>query len=121
MSPQERQQLIDRYADGYQQVTEALQGISEEGLSSHPLPGKWSAREIVHHLADSESISAQRLRKLLTEDKPIIHGYDQEHFAVALRYNERDMAPALEAFRAARATTAQLLETMSSTDWSARA
>src|SRR4029079_3946165 len=117
MSPQERQQLIDRYADGYQQVTQALQGSSEEGLSAHPLPGKWSAREIVHHLADSESISAQRLRKLLTEEKPIIHGYDQERYAVLLRYNERDMAPALEAFRAARSTTAQLLSAMSSADW----
>jgi hypothetical protein len=71
----------------------------------------------VHHLADSESISAQRLRKLLTEEKPIIHGYDQERYAVLLRYNERDMAPALEAFRAARSTTAQLLSAMSSADW----
>jgi len=117
MSPEERKQLIGRYADGYQEVVAALEGISEEGLSAHPVPGKWSAREIVHHLADSESISAQRLRKLLTEEKPIIHGYDQERYAVLLRYNERDMAPALEAFRAARSTTAQLLSAMSSADW----
>lgn len=117
MSPEERQQLIARYADGYQEVANALEGFRGEGLSTRPLPGKWSAREIVHHLADSESISAQRLRKLLTEDKPIIHGYDQEHYAVALRYNERDIAPALEAFRAARATTSQLLSAMSSADW----
>jgi len=117
MLPEERKQLIGRYADGYQEVVAALEGISEEGLSAHPVPGKWSAREIVHHLADSESISAQRLRKLLTEEKPIIHGYDQERYAVLLRYNERDMAPALEAFRAARSTTAQLLSAMSSADW----
>jgi hypothetical protein len=117
MSPEERKQLIGRYADGYQEVVAALEGFSEEGLSAHPVPGKWSAREIVHHLADSESISAQRLRKLLTEEKPIIHGYDQERYAVLLRYNERDMAPALEAFRAARSTTAQLLSAMSSADW----
>src|SRR4029453_11339323 len=93
MSPEERQQLIARYTAGYQEVASALQGFPNEALSAPPLPGKWSAREIVHHLADSESISAQRLRKLLTEDKPIIHGYDQERYAVALRYNEREMAP----------------------------
>ena len=117
MSPEERRQLIARYADGYQEVASALEGFPDDGLSARPLPGKWSAREIVHHLADSESISAQRLRKLLTEDKPIIHGYDQERYATLLRYNERDMAPALEAFRAARTTTAQILSSMSSADW----
>jgi len=117
MSPEERRQLIARYADGYQEVASALEGFPDDDLSARPLPGKWSAREIVHHLADSESISAQRLRKLLTEDKPIIHGYDQERYATLLRYNERDVAPALEAFRAARTTTAQILSSMSSADW----
>src|SRR5262249_7511668 len=65
----------------------------------------------------SESISAQRLRKLLTEPKAIIQGYDQEAYAARLRYNERDHGPALEAFRAARATTCQLLSAMSAEDW----
>jgi hypothetical protein len=117
MSPQERQQLIERYADGYAEVARALEGFSEEHLSARPLPGKWTAREIVQHLADSESISAQRLRKLLIEDHPVIQGYDQERYAEQLRYNERELAPALDAFRAARATTAQILAKMSAEDW----
>jgi hypothetical protein len=118
MSPQERQQLIDRYADGYAEVVRALEGFTEQALSARPLPGKWTAREIVHHLADSETISAQRLRKLLIEDHPVIQGYDQERYAERLRYNERELAPALEAFRAARATTGQILAAMSPEDWS---
>ncbi|TMQ70887.1 MAG: DUF664 domain-containing protein [Candidatus Eisenbacteria bacterium] len=117
MSPQERQQMIARYGQGYDEVASALEGLSETALSSRPLPEKWTAREIVHHLADSESISAQRLRKLLAEDKPIIHGYDQERYAMLLRYNERPLEPALEAFRAARTTTAQILAHMSQEDW----
>jgi hypothetical protein len=117
MKPEERQQLVERYADGYSEVARALEGFPLEGLSARPLPGKWSAREIVQHLADSETISAHRLRKLLAEEKPIIHSYDQEGYAVRLRYNERDHAPALEAFRAARDTTAQILARMSPADW----
>ena len=73
--------------------------------------------EIVHHLADSETTSALRLRRLLVEDHPLIQGYDQEAFAARLNYNNRDMAPALEAFRSARATTAQLFDLMSEYDW----
>ena len=117
MTPAERQQLIARYAAGYDQVARALEDFPADALSARPIPGKWSAREIVQHLADSESISAQRLRTLLVEDHPLIHGYDQEAYAVRLHYNQRDLAPALEAFRAARATTMQLLDAMAAADW----
>jgi hypothetical protein len=117
MTPEERSDLIERYRAGYQEVVDALEGFPAESLAAHPIPGKWSAREIVHHLADSESISAHRLRRLLVEETAVIQGYDQDEYATKLRYNERDMAPALEALRAARATTVQLLKLMSDDDW----
>ncbi len=117
MTSQEKQELISRYKDGYNQVAESLEGFPSQSLTAHPIPGKWSAAEIVHHLADSETTSALRLRRLLVEDHPLIQGYDQEAFAARLNYNNRDMAPALEAFRSARATTAQLFDLMSEEDW----
>jgi hypothetical protein len=117
MDRQERDKLIAQYAAGYDQVTAALQGFPPGKLTAHPIPGKWSAAEIVHHLADSESTSALRLRKLLTEEHAIIQGYDQELWATRLRYNEREIAPSLEAFRQARATTIQVLPVMSDADW----
>ena len=117
MTSQERQELIARYQDGYNQVAESLKGFPSDLMTAHPIPGKWSAAEIVHHLADSETTSALRLRRLLVEDHPLIQGYDQEAFAARLNYNNRDMAPALEAFRSARATTAQLFDLMSEDDW----
>ena len=117
MTPEERSSLIAQYVDGYDEVAKALDGFPAEQLGEHLIPGKWSAREIVHHLGDSETTSAFRLRKLLVEDNPVIEGYDQDQFATKLRYNERDMAPALEAFKVARITTAQLLALMSEDEW----
>ena len=117
MTPEERNDLIAMYAAGYEEVAQALNGFPAESLTAHPIPGKWSAREIVHHLGDSEGTSAFRIRKLLAEDNAIIEGYDQDQFATRLRYNERDMAPALEAFRAARESTLPLLRMMSEEDW----
>jgi hypothetical protein len=117
MTPEERNALIKQYAAGYEEVLNALNNFPAESLGAHPIPGKWSAREIVHHLGDSETTSAVRIRRLLCEDQPLITGYDQDHFATRLRYNERDMAPALEAFRSARATTMQLLPLMTEADW----
>ena len=117
MTPEERNDLIAKYAAGYDEVAQALDGFPAESLTAHPIPGKWSAREIVHHLGDSEGTSAFRIRKLLAEDNAIIEGYDQDQFATRLRYNERDMTPALEAFRAARESTVPILKLMSEEDW----
>jgi hypothetical protein len=118
MTRDQRQQLIDRYADGVRQVEQALEGFPDRLLAERPFPGKWTAREIVHHLADSESTSAIRIRKLLVEDHALIQGYDQEAYAVKLRYNDRpDLAPPLGAFRNARLTTLQLISGLSDADW----
>jgi hypothetical protein len=117
MTLEERQTLIAQYKAGYTEVAKNLDGFPQESLTAHPIAGKWSAAEIVHHLADSETTSGLRLRRLLVEDHPLIQGYDQDQYAAMLHYTERDIAPSLEAFRAARATTAQLLDLMTEADW----
>ncbi|HEX8175076.1 MAG TPA: DinB family protein [Pyrinomonadaceae bacterium] len=117
MTPEERERLVERYADGYAEVERSLEGFPENQLTSHPIEGKWSACEIVQHLADSEMTSAIRIRKLIAQDKPSIESYDQEAFAVRLRYNERDMQPAMDAFKGARSSTAQLLRTLTEEEW----
>lgn len=117
MTPEERQSLIAQYKAGFAEVSQNLANFPQNLLTAHPIPGKWSAAEIIHHLADSETISGHRLRRLLVEDHPLIQGYDQDQYATQLRYNEREIAPALEAFRAARTTTAQLIDLMTEDDW----
>jgi len=117
MTSEDRQQMISTYKAGYEEVLQSLKDFPEQSLTAHPIDGKWSAAEIVHHLADSETTSALRLRRLLVEDHPLIQGYDQDAFAARLSYNNRDIAPALDAFRCARATTAQLFDFMEDKDW----
>ena len=117
MTPLERTRLILKYKDGYDELLKSLEGFPEQELTARPIPNKWSAREIIHHLADSETVSGIRLKRLLVEDHPLIQGYDQDAFAKRLNYNDRDIGPALEAFRSARANTAQLLDAMTEEDW----
>jgi DinB superfamily len=117
MTPLERDKLILKYKDGYDELLKSLEGFPERELAARPIPNKWSAREIIHHLADSETVSGIRLKRLLVEDHPLIQGYDQEAFAKRLNYNDRDIGPALDAFRSARANTAQLIDLMTEEDW----
>ena len=116
MDRETRQSLIEKYKSGYGAVADALLGAREVELDARPAPAKWSAREIVHHLADSEMTSAIRLRLLLAEDRAEIRGYDQELFARTLHY-ARPIEASLEVFRAARLSTAELLDRMTDRDW----
>jgi len=118
MTPEERKELIGQYEDGYAAVERSLAQFPAEHLTARPLAGKWSACEIVQHLADSEMRAAVRLRQLLAEENAQIQGYDQDSYAVRLRYNQRtDVRPALDALRGARQTTAQLIALMTDDDW----
>ena len=111
-----RAELVQQYKDGVAKVTEALTGATDAELDARPAPDKWTAREIVHHLADSEMTSAIRLRRLIAEDKPVIVGYDQEEFTRRLHY-DRPIEASMRAFAAARETTGELLDRLSEAEW----
>jgi hypothetical protein len=116
MDPNTRRALVQKYKDGYASVAAALAGASEVELDARPAPEKWSPREIVHHLADSEVTAAIRLRLLLATDHPMITAYDQDAFARRLFY-DRPIEASLAAFKAARETTGEILDRLSESDW----
>lgn len=111
-----RQALIDQYCEGPGVVTAAIAGATEEELDARPAPNEWSAREVVHHLADSEATSYIRLRKLLAEDCPEISGYDEAEFARRLHY-DRPIAASLAVLKSVRASTTELLRCLDEEDW----
>jgi hypothetical protein len=115
MEPNERAALVRQYTEGHRAVMDALRGISEEELD-RSASGEWTPRQIAHHLADSEMMSAIRLRRLIAEDDPVIHGYNEVEFAQRLT-TDRPIAPSLDAMRYARESTAQILERLSEADW----
>ncbi|HEX7474167.1 MAG TPA: DinB family protein [Candidatus Limnocylindrales bacterium] len=118
LAPSEREALIDRYRDGHRAVLDALAGTTEDELNALPAaPDTWTARMVVHHLADSEMMSAMRLRRLIADEHPVIEGYDEPRFARRLFYDDRPIEPALAALAAARATTLQILERLSDEQW----
>ena len=106
-----RKKLIGQYKDGYRIVAVALTDVTAQELDVRPAPGKWSEREVVHHLADSEMTSAIRLRLLLAQNQPQILGYDQDEFARRLHYG-RPIKASIDAFKVARWATADILERM---------
>ena len=70
----------------------------------------------MHHTADSELTSAIRLRRLIAEDEPDVGAYDEELFARRLHY-DRPLDASLAAIRAARESTAEILDRLDEADW----
>ena len=68
-----------------------------------PAPGKWSIRQIVAHLADSEMVGAHRFRQMIAEDNPTLIAFDQDAWARNLDYARRKPKQSLESFRRMRA------------------
>ena len=116
MDRERRAELIARYRAGVHEVDAALAGADDAELDSVPPDGGWTARMVIHHLADSESNSYVRVRTLLAEDEPIIQGYDEDQFARRLHY-DRPAETSLAVFRAVRASTAELLDRLGDEDW----
>lgn len=111
-----RSARLDRFASAVAALEAALEGVTDDELDRRPPSGEWTAREIVHHLADSESMAYIRLRRLIAEDDPQIAGYDEPEWARRLHY-DRPIAASMAVVRAVRAASLGLLGVLTPGEW----
>ena len=83
-------------------------GLDDATLRRAEAPGKWSAIEVIQHLADTEVVLAWRTRQILTVNRPEIQGYDQDAWARTLGYAAMPLDVALEQLRGVRAANLRL-------------
>jgi hypothetical protein len=88
-------------------IAECLEMTGAERVNVPPAPGKWSAAEIVCHLADCEMAFGFRLRQTLAEDGPTIQPFDQNKWAAM--YPGVPAAQALDTFSALRQWNLRLI------------
>ena len=77
-------------------------GLGEEALSSTYGPGKWSIRFLLHHLADSETVLYERIRRVLCEPSPLLMVYDQDDWARELDYSRVPLEISRAVFQSVR-------------------
>ncbi len=117
MTDIDRAARLDRFESGADDVTEALAGATDADLDRRPPSGEWTAREIAHHVADSETMAYIRLRRLVAEDAPVLHGYDEPEWARRLHY-DRPIETSVATVRAVRAASSELLHSLTPDEWS---
>jgi hypothetical protein len=94
-----------------------IQRAPSAKLRKRPAPGKWSAGEILAHLADCEIVTGWRMRQILGAPGTPIQAFDQDAWAAAGHYEKRDARKSLEQFRTAREGNLALLKSLTPEQW----
>ncbi|HAH48469.1 DinB family protein [Gimesia sp.] len=104
---------IEEYLAGPEALRRAIEGMSPAELDAAPIPGKWSTRQVVCHIADFEPVYADRMKWIIAEDHPPLPGADHNLFAERLAYAQRDMDEELQLIAVVRQNMARILKTLS--------
>ena len=102
--------LLERFRRGAELLATATTGAAGPELDFKPAPGKWSVRQVVCHVADSEAVLVMRLRLVAAEDNPALSAFNGEAWAERLDYGRRKLSQALETFRRLRTENYELLK-----------
>jgi hypothetical protein len=104
-------EAINSYAQATTEFLIVANDLTESQLdATHS--GGWSARQVIHHVADSEAQSYARLRRLIAEPGTQIQGYDEASWGEnkTLGYKDLPIAQSLDVFKAVRASSLEIIK-----------
>ncbi len=116
-SPTELPLIIDRYIGQLAELDALLRGFNAEQLRAHPVPGKWSALELLCHLCDSEQVMSERFKRAAAMDKALVMAYPEDRYVTELAYDHRDPAEEAALIRATRLQTARIMRHLKPDAW----
>lgn len=109
--------LAGRLRDQANDIRRLTAGLDEEALARHPIPEKWSLKELVAHLWRVQEIFESRIEAMLTRTKPAMTPYGpagDPEFEAKLNSTCEDL---LAGFFGDREELASLLDSLSPADW----
>jgi uncharacterized damage-inducible protein DinB len=111
------EKLLEEYRYGYHLLREATRGLSEEELRFKPEADKWSIHQILIHVVDSELVSTQRMKRVLSEEAPLLMSFDQDTWANTLEYEKLDREQHLLLFKFLRSSMLPILAQLPAQKW----
>jgi hypothetical protein len=108
---------LDILSSSPRKIAALVKGVSKQKLAKRPQPDKWSATEILAHIADVELVQGFRLRLILGSNGTPIQGFDQDAWVASMTYSKQDPAFSLKAFIVARERNVRLLKSLTKSQW----
>jgi uncharacterized damage-inducible protein DinB len=109
--------LISAYERGVADLRAAASGMTGDELRSRPVPGRWSTLEVVCHVADCEQFFADRMKRTLAMDRPLLVGADGWRYPETVQYHQRDLAEELDLVALTRRQMARILRLVPPEAW----
>ena len=102
------------------QMTQLLAGRSERDGNFRYAPGKWSVKEIIGHLADSERIFSYRALRIARGDTTPLSGFEQDDYVREAGSGRRELRDLAEEFAVVRDATVALYRSLGEEVWKRR-
>jgi uncharacterized damage-inducible protein DinB len=104
--------VVENYLTACDAVADAFRGMDHEMMVARPVPGKWTALEVLCHLVDTDLIVAARIRAALISDSPRLPAASLAEMTTILAGDARDAAEEIKLFQLIRAQTARIIRSM---------
>jgi hypothetical protein len=101
--------LVESYMKGVADLRAAVRGMTKEQLAAKPVPGRMSTLEVLCHLSDFEPVFAERMKRIIALDTPLLLAADENDFLRELRYGDRDAEEELALIELTRKQIARIL------------
>lgn len=107
-----RDDVIQRYANGGPLLSYATVEIPEEKADQPIWPGEWTLRQVIAHLLDSDLNGAERMKRVIAEENPVLLAYDESAWAARLDYTHAPIEEAVALFAANRRWMVRVLQSL---------
>jgi uncharacterized damage-inducible protein DinB len=111
------QDELKDYVAMFVALKEIVDETSNDILMTRPESDKWSIKELVCHIVDTEHNFTLRMKKIIAEDNPMLMKYDQDKWAEQLNYMEWDMKETILLFGLLRNSMAGILQNLPAAAW----
>lgn len=112
--------LSEQLTEQLQEVERLFQNVTDRAALARYAEGKWSIKEILGHLSDTERIFSYRLLRIARGDPAPLSGYDENAYVPAGNFDQRPLPMLLAEFRAVRLSTTALVEGLPPASWTRR-
>lgn len=98
-------------------VSALINDLPIDALNWKYRPGGWSAKQVVHHCADSHMNALIRFKLALTEDEPTIRPYYEDRWAELMDSRQDDLLPSVFILGGVHRRWTQVMQSMILSDW----
>lgn len=98
-------------------LEQAIENLDHAQLLTQYRDGGWTVNQVVHHVADSHMNALSRLKFVLTEEHPIIMGYDEQKWAETIEYTQLPINVSLTMIHTIHAKLHLLFANVVDADW----